>query len=327
MSARAAADRLPGMGSAAVHPVPHPVYNEDDPTTQTFVCPLCCDLAVKDPSITHCQHIFCRDCIVTALTRQAECPIDRGSLRPNQVSSISGPLKQIWQSIKVNCPKCKVWSGPLETYETHVKSCQLWDEEKIKKLQDELASTSLSNRTLTKELATVRNKLEKALKEKNRLQNDLFGVTVERNTAKAAQEATLRILTITNNELAKVKAQQSRQVVAAAVSAPRPPPSTKKAEEASSLSPRSPILAAAYSTMTRLAETSSSHETPTTATLPRNSTTTSTTSSRTSSRDDTPRPIAMPRRVVRAIRPTAAAGTSQFPPPDERVTVDFEIST
>jgi hypothetical protein len=263
---------------------------------------------------------------VTALTRQAECPIDRGSLRPNQVSSISGPLKQIWQSIKVNCPKCKVWSGPLETYESHVKSCQLWDEEKIKKLQDELASTNLANRTLTKELATVRNKLEKALKEKNRLQNDLFGVTVERNTAKAAQEATLRILTITNNELAKVKAQQSRQVVAAAVSAPRPPPSTTTtataAEVASSLSPRSPILAAAYSTMTRLAETSSPHETPTPTTLPRNSTTLTT-----SSRDVAPRPIATPRRVVRAIRPTSAAGTSQFPPPNERVTVDYEIST
>jgi Zinc finger, C3HC4 type (RING finger) len=194
------------VGSAAVAVVPlipHPVYEEDDPATQVFVCPLCCDLAVQDPSITHCQHIFCRDCIASALNRQAVCPIDRGSLRMSQVLPISGPLKQIWQSIKVNCPKCNLWSGPLETYESHVKICLRLNEEQIKKLQDEVASTNRVNRMLTNDLATVQEKMKQMLQQKQQLEKELAGVTAEMKNAKAAHQVTVRSLA---DALVKAKA-------------------------------------------------------------------------------------------------------------------------
>jgi Zinc finger, C3HC4 type (RING finger) len=144
---------------------PSPIYNEGDPTTQIFVCPLCCDLAIRDPAITHCQHIFCRECIATALNQNSQCPMDRGSLSMSQVSPLTGPLKQIWLSIKVQCRTCTLW-GPLESYEPHIRICKRWDEEQVKKLQDELASTAFSQRLLTTKLSKTneRNKrLERAL--------------------------------------------------------------------------------------------------------------------------------------------------------------------
>jgi Zinc finger, C3HC4 type (RING finger) len=390
------------VGSAAVGAVrliPHPVYNENDPITEVFVCPLCCDLAFKDPSITHCGHIFCRDCIATALNRQAVCPIDRGSLRMSQVSPISGPLKQVWQSIKVKCPKCTVWSGPLETYESHVKSCQQWDEEQIKTLQDEVASANRVNQMLTKDLATVKETLKQkkqsekewadvnrmltqdlatvqetmkqtlkqkkqlekeladvnrmltqdlatvqetlkqALKQKKQLEKELADVTAQMKNAKAAHQVSVRSFT---KEMVNAKASMINQPTAAA--APPVPP----AAAMSSPSSFSPLLAAAYSTLTRLAESSpretNSSTTPVAAvvapplpavtimrmndpvvSLPSparlfaatgTTTTTTTTTPRdtmattTTTSSSTIAPPLTGRRVVRARRPTAATGIS-----------------
>jgi Zinc finger, C3HC4 type (RING finger) len=166
---------------------PSPIYNEGDPTTQIFVCPLCCDLAIRDPAITHCQHIFCRECIATALNQNSQCPMDRGSLRMSQVSPLTGPLKQIYLSLNVQCPICNLWSGPLESYESHVRMCRQY-EEQINKLQDELACTACSNRDLTSQLslAKERNKrLERELAQAETsmkmLKNDL-GARVLRMT-------------------------------------------------------------------------------------------------------------------------------------------------
>jgi Zinc finger, C3HC4 type (RING finger) len=242
------------VGSAAVGAVPrlipHPVYNENDPVTEVFVCPLCCDLAFKEPSITHCGHIFCRDCIATALNRQAVCPIDRGSLSlRSQVAPISGPLKQVWQSIKVKCPKCTVWSGPLETYESHVKSCQQWDEEQIKKLHDEVASANRVNQMLTKDLATVQWTLKQTLKQKKQLEKELADVKAQMKNAKAAHQVSVRSFT---EEMVKAKASMINQPTAAAAATPPVPP----AAATSSPPSFSPLLAAAYSTLTRLAESS-----------------------------------------------------------------------
>jgi Zinc finger, C3HC4 type (RING finger) len=334
-SAFAAATVGPAAAVAVVHRliIPHPVYQEDDPFTQVFVCPLCCDLAVQDPSITHCQHIFCRECIASALNRQAVCPIDRGSLRLNQVSPISGPLKQIWQSIKVKCPKCTVWSGPLETYESHVKNCRQWDEEQIKKLQDEVASANRVNRMLTKDLSTVQETLKQTLKQKKQLEKKLADVTTQMKNAKAAHQVSVRSFT---EEMVNAKASMIDQPTAAAAAAPSPP--VPPAAATSSSSSFSPLLAAGYSTPPRETNGSTTPVCPplptvrqmmrmddsTPARLATVTTTTTTmaatgitplfamgtTRTTTSSGSSTIAPPLTGRRVVRARRPNAATRIS-----------------
>lgn len=137
-----------------------PICDERDPATQVFVCPLCCDLILKAPTITPCQHLFCRTCIESALARQPECPIDRRRLRVSQLSDVSGPLKQIWQATKVHCPKCTTWEGTLERYEAHITDCKdKLSDEQVKELQKTLENTKRENESLKSELMIAKEQL------------------------------------------------------------------------------------------------------------------------------------------------------------------------
>src|SRR5256885_12068627 len=55
---------------------------------ENLVCPIC-HVALVDPIITSCEHIFCRDCLEEAYTISQSCPVDRLPLRkPEDIGKV-----------------------------------------------------------------------------------------------------------------------------------------------------------------------------------------------------------------------------------------------
>jgi Zinc finger, C3HC4 type (RING finger) len=113
-----------------------------------LTCTLCHELSM-DPWMTPCDHIFCRACIVEALSHKSECPNDRQHLGVQQLQPISGVLRRIWDQIPVKCPigNC-AWNGTVGSYAGHAVSCSQQQHssqetlEEIAELQEELQAKS-----------------------------------------------------------------------------------------------------------------------------------------------------------------------------------------
>lgn len=57
-----------------------------------FECPICMDtLKGKDTSTTPCGHIFCTECIRTAMLTKKFCPICKKSVRTTQIHRVFLP--------------------------------------------------------------------------------------------------------------------------------------------------------------------------------------------------------------------------------------------
>jgi hypothetical protein len=107
----------------------HPLY-----------CSICCDIAIIDPVITPCNHIFCLHCITQGLERNSICPNDRTFLSTNQLRKLSGVYQYLHDHIVVRCPKCAKWDGKLQQYKDHVKNCSgLIFVQQSKKFHDSIA--------------------------------------------------------------------------------------------------------------------------------------------------------------------------------------------
>lgn len=85
-----------------------------------------CFSAAMDPVVTEdCGHLFCRECILAALERKKECPIDRSPLTINDVRKDVRTLRKI-HSLAVHCHNKSsgcVWSGAFSDLERHSERC------------------------------------------------------------------------------------------------------------------------------------------------------------------------------------------------------------
>lgn len=87
-----------------------------------------CFCAATDPVVTEeCGHLFCRDCLYTALERKRECPIDRLPLSLDEIRKDIRALRKI-QSLMVSCHNQKAgctWVGNYSDLERHSERCEL----------------------------------------------------------------------------------------------------------------------------------------------------------------------------------------------------------
>lgn len=98
-----------------------------DSVPDDLQCGICFSAAV-DPVVTEeCGHLFCRECIQTALERKKECPIDRLPLTMNDVRKDIRALRKI-QSLTVQCYNNKAgcsWVGAYSDLDRHADRCEL----------------------------------------------------------------------------------------------------------------------------------------------------------------------------------------------------------
>ena len=104
-------------------PLPPPVPQCPDDVPHDIFCGVCHEIAT-DPALTPCDHMFCRSCILEALSHRPECPCDRRPLEEYRLEPIKGILKRIWESVRVKCPNdgCD-WVGTVSNYTAHAGSC------------------------------------------------------------------------------------------------------------------------------------------------------------------------------------------------------------
>lgn len=88
-------------------------------------CQICLGAAI-DPVVTEeCGHLFCRDCIVVALDRKKECPVDRQRLTYNDLRKDVRTHRKI-MGLATACYNKKsgcAWSGPYSDLEKHAERC------------------------------------------------------------------------------------------------------------------------------------------------------------------------------------------------------------
>lgn len=77
----------------------------DGMVDENLVCPICrCPLV--EPALTDCDHIFCRSCIINALSHSRLCPIDRLPLDDSGVGRAPKMVHNQLDALKAKCPCC-----------------------------------------------------------------------------------------------------------------------------------------------------------------------------------------------------------------------------
>ncbi|XP_062512086.1 TNF receptor-associated factor 6-like [Corticium candelabrum] len=95
------------------------------PLADRHVCPVCL-LALREPTVTKCGHLFCNDC-VRPLARRGRivCPVCREEQNESEIFSNNYDKREI-MSLKIYCDQqekgCK-WKGELRERETHNETC------------------------------------------------------------------------------------------------------------------------------------------------------------------------------------------------------------
>lgn len=83
-----------------------------------------CNYPFQDPQRLHCGHTFCLDCILTWLKSNKTCPQCRARFNRKQVSRDLIAYNLINEfEVRCNFKGC-AWTGPLESLESHGKSCK-----------------------------------------------------------------------------------------------------------------------------------------------------------------------------------------------------------
>ncbi|XP_042203330.1 ligand of Numb protein X 2-like [Homarus americanus] len=81
---------------------PH-LYDYIDDVDEDVTCHICLQPLVT-PLDTPCGHTFCRPCLLSFLTVQQNCPVDRKPLSQQLCSPSSLVLKKLLEKLKVRCP-------------------------------------------------------------------------------------------------------------------------------------------------------------------------------------------------------------------------------
>eukprot|EP00996_Jenningsia_fusiforme_P007232 NODE_971_length_1785_cov_27.438940_g857_i0.p1 GENE.NODE_971_length_1785_cov_27.438940_g857_i0~~NODE_971_length_1785_cov_27.438940_g857_i0.p1 ORF type:complete len:302 (+),score=40.51 NODE_971_length_1785_cov_27.438940_g857_i0:209-1114(+) len=89
-------------------------------------CGICLAAAREAVVTEECGHLFCRPCIITALERKKECPVDRTPLSLEQIRKDVRTQRKI-QTLGVTCFNKKSgchWKGVLGELEAHTEKCE-----------------------------------------------------------------------------------------------------------------------------------------------------------------------------------------------------------
>lgn len=99
---------------------------EDSEISEELICSICTGV-LEDPLTTHCDHLFCNECINDWLRHHHTCPIDRCPLRTCMLKRAPRAIRNLINRLKIYCPYrddgCEQ-TIRLEQYDQHQLECQ-----------------------------------------------------------------------------------------------------------------------------------------------------------------------------------------------------------
>ena len=162
-------------------------YDEETTIDPNCICSICNE-PLEKPSITPCEHVFCRPCIEGWLIRQhnGTCPTCRQVLSLNDLRKVMRPFRNILDAILVICTQCGLRGIQRGNFRDHiVKQCPksiqrckatdlgcLWTGPRDE-MDRHLAECEFERRRATLELVTQENAV---------LRNELQHINNERET-------------------------------------------------------------------------------------------------------------------------------------------------
>merc|ERR1719320_569174 len=87
---------------------------------------------MRDCVETNCGHMFCEECITSALKEKQECPECREKVTVSSLSSIKSIRRKIL-SLRVKCTGSEngcSWKGMLKDLHSHEQECKEYEEER-----------------------------------------------------------------------------------------------------------------------------------------------------------------------------------------------------
>ena len=135
----------------------HPIPVKPDDVSSHLTCAICLNVPME-PSITPCQHIFCRGCLAQHRdNRGYNCPTCRAPTPTLTPLAAGGLIYRVWSEIAVKCGNCErgcAWTGSIHDANNHMRACSFADQSK--KLRDEIQTLKTEFAKLKPELETLR---------------------------------------------------------------------------------------------------------------------------------------------------------------------------
>lgn len=67
-----------------------------------FICPIC-TMVLKEAVQTHCDHLFCWECINGWLEADRSCPVDRGLLDFDDLKPVARFFRNLLNKFEIKC--------------------------------------------------------------------------------------------------------------------------------------------------------------------------------------------------------------------------------
>eukprot|EP01062_Namystynia_karyoxenos_P061105 TRINITY_DN530_c0_g1_i2.p2 TRINITY_DN530_c0_g1~~TRINITY_DN530_c0_g1_i2.p2 ORF type:complete len:337 (+),score=137.06 TRINITY_DN530_c0_g1_i2:83-1012(+) len=97
-----------------------------DPVPEDLQCGICLGPAMESVVTEECGHLFCKECIFTAVEGKKECPMCRVQLTHEQVRKDVRSQRKI-QTLAVFCKNKQggcPWKGTLADFDRHIDKCE-----------------------------------------------------------------------------------------------------------------------------------------------------------------------------------------------------------
>lgn len=97
-----------------------------DPVSEDLQCQICLGPAIEAVVTEECGHLFCRECIVMAMERKKECPVDRLPLTFSELRKDVRTQRKI-MSLTTSCINKRsgcMWQGEFSDLDKHVEKCE-----------------------------------------------------------------------------------------------------------------------------------------------------------------------------------------------------------
>jgi hypothetical protein len=94
---------------------------------EELVCSICGGVLERPLQAPTCEHAFCADCIIEWLKRQPSCPVDRGTIRQQELVTAPRILRNLLGRLTISCDNAEFGCEAvvrLDALEGHLAECQ-----------------------------------------------------------------------------------------------------------------------------------------------------------------------------------------------------------
>ena len=145
-------------------------------TPEELICSICTGVLAR-PVTTHCDHLFCSECIHDWLRENNTCPIDRTHLRPCMLKPAPRAIRNLINKLPIFCDFVEEGCTelmPLEGYPSHVSRCPFNPDRMVR-------CKYWCKQAMTQSALKTHNCVNELIETLNRQQYQLVQMTNERN--------------------------------------------------------------------------------------------------------------------------------------------------